>query len=714
MSVDEEFYCPPAVDSEGALDADEIFVDPPEVVANVRAVGRQGRPRAPPTEGRFGVWMIEQKIEQGASAASGSTAPFVPGPPRCVVLGLARCCWRWRPFVMGGPPTVARGPGAGGPAQGAAEAGEIIYEFEEIWRFPDEVSVPDDIAPSSFASPLRLSMMCKDIELQPGFTVGDLEDISEDVPFVRALTYTRIAWDALFASALPVGFKCVGVGRRMKWDELVWGQPERRFVIRWRTDSGINQRKRARGGVSEPTEAQEVVGPLLELPPAKRVLGEPASRDQEEGDVQGALGLPDAIRLCDAVSFSLKLRSVWEFSDALDDAHRLNYTGDDAPPPRDRSGDPSRSVIERAKARLDVMGMNINRRIFAEEVASDSIEAISCYSDGSLVVGAELQGMILDFVHRDGSVRKLTLPGSTIHYGKFDAINKTLAFVWSVWLVCGPSLENMEYWFGKVRSFTTDFGTEMHTLSVPWVLPAFMAWIGGRDLEDCRHLVVFDRRLFFRALRVAGWNHCCGNIMKRVAKVAPTWPDILEKVGRLCTFFRNQTWREYLAVRLSSKIAGVEKLLYSFTATVAKWRFETIVHTFRQLARLRYVCQHIREELFANVQDRALLQDVVNACRDTFLWKFIVVTLEHVFNTTEGMRRWGMVCPCHKQERDEGQTHIQCVNNSRRLPEVWDFVQKEAAAMRKLAHDIRLDQCEFSPEIKKLFKPCCVAPPTSS
>ena len=68
----------------------------------------------------------------------------------------------------------------------------------------------------------------------------------------------------------------------------------------------------------------------------------------------------------------------------------------------------------------------------------------------------------------------------------------------------------VQFFCDHVTSFTTDFGIEMGIALAPNVLPALMAWIGGRPLEDCRLLVGAGTRLFRRCLRIAGWNHTMG------------------------------------------------------------------------------------------------------------------------------------------------------------------------------------------------------------
>ena len=57
----------------------------------------------------------------------------------------------------------------------------------------------------------------------------------------------------------------------------------------------------------------------------------------------------------------------------------------------------------------------------------------------------------------------------------------------------------MRWFCSKVRSFTTDFGNELHLLEMPDVVSAVVMWVEGVPLEKCRHLVHGDRRLFQKA-----------------------------------------------------------------------------------------------------------------------------------------------------------------------------------------------------------------------
>lgn len=95
----------------------------------------------------------------------------------------------------------------------------------------------------------------------------------------------------------------------------------------------------------------------------------------------------------------------------------------------------------------------------------------------------------------------------------------------------------------------------MGIVTCPDILSAFLAWVAGRALEDCRALVDRSRRLFRNCLRIVGWNHTLGGVTKAAGTVTQTWPDILHTIQRLCTFLRNETWRGHLrkeAMRMRS------------------------------------------------------------------------------------------------------------------------------------------------------------------
>ena len=90
--------------------------------------------------------------------------------------------------------------------------------------------------------------------------------------------------------------------------------------------------------------------------------------------------------------------------------------------------------------------------------------------------------------------------------------------------------------FSKVRSITTDFGTELHSLEVPDVIAAFLAWTGGKSLPEVAHLIDPTTRLFPKSLRIGGWSHAFGGIAKKLMKLLPNWNKINDQLSALCKF----------------------------------------------------------------------------------------------------------------------------------------------------------------------------------
>lgn len=120
--------------------------------------------------------------------------------------------------------------------------------------------------------------------------------------------------------------------------------------------------------------------------------------------------------------------------------------------------------------------------------------------------------------------------------------------------------------------------------------------------------------------------------MKRIAKSYMWWPEVLDNLRVLCRFFRNRTWREWLVRAFARDMPHLVFQLAGFTATHAKWRFETIVAANVQLLPLREVCDtNISEELFVNAQEKRFISDFLRACRDKRTWKFVALTTPWLF-----------------------------------------------------------------------------------
>ena len=166
-----------------------------------------------------------------------------------------------------------------------------------------------------------------------------------------------------------------------------------------------------------------------------------------------------------------------------------------------------------------------------------------------------------------------------------------------------------------------------------------------------------------------------GNLMKAIAESCPRWSVIKAHLSSLCQVLRNKTWRTHIQRCLTAPGADVSQLNH-FTASLTKWRYETVDDVLEQLTKARLLLAgKVRAECFINPQDRVMIDNFIIACNAAWLWTYIQHAGVEVFHPTELSRHWGMVCPCpeHRDARHEGRRHEECWRISRRLREVSDF-----------------------------------------
>jgi hypothetical protein len=124
----------------------------------------------------------------------------------------------------------------------------------------------------------------------------------------------------------------------------------------------------------------------------------------------------------------------------------------------------------------------------------------------------------------------------------------------------------------------------------------------------------------------------------------------------------------------------VKKLFKSFTASLAKWRFETIWDVFTQLLERRDFCErHFKASILGKTYDPQMVQDVVAACAWPDLWTWMAAVHEHVVAPLECIRRWGMKCDCCEDQREANpKMKPKCPRASMRLPRAYAYIQEQA------------------------------------
>ena len=109
------------------------------------------------------------------------------------------------------------------------------------------------------------------------------------------------------------------------------------------------------------------------------------------------------------------------------------------------------------------------------------------------------------------------------------------------------------------------------------------------------------------------------------------------------------------------------------------------------LARLRLVCEvyiarNYENMGFVDVQDKQFIKDFIKACRCAWLWRWIVKSLKYIYNPLEHVRRWGLACPCCKNDpEDDRKTRRKkkCRWSGRRIHEAWDFICKMVVSFKE-------------------------------
>ena len=283
-----------------------------------------------------------------------------------------------------------------------------------------------------------------------------------------------------------------------RYAALAVNHPARREVLQWG--------RRRLHDEDAPERKQRPPDLETDLPPWYQAVLD-ANDDNKTARWKSKLG---PLKLIRAVKLADHLRDTRQFqpvlahtTEYLAGADNTTYFPDNVPepaaaPPRPKHWGPHRRTLERARLRLDATSMLIERREWAMWRADleNPIISIHIQSDASPVTGTELQGMLLDVCFLGGAILRRYLPPMSLAYGFYAAIDKTVALLWSLWLVAGPGEEDIRWVCYRIKSFTTDQGTEILTALTPDILHCFFCWLQGRALDSMARSVPSTTRLF--------------------------------------------------------------------------------------------------------------------------------------------------------------------------------------------------------------------------
>jgi len=321
--------------------------------------------------------------------------------------------------------------------------GHLDYMLEAFYEIAAPVCIQHDVDIHSAATPLRFAELFGPLLLRGDnqITVKTFLDSSPEFPFNRMFTFKAEDFANVVAAPAPCLLRRVPLGRRFNVKLVVANEPPRASLNRWRREAADVRDQQAED--MEVVDQETPEEKILYHVPQKRARTSAYGQRPCQGKPAALQREYDPIKSIRAVDFSRFLRCTADFSEALEAAATYNLDPDTDPAPRDSSDDPCRSGLMNARAKMDIVGLNLDRRQFHAEMRADSVRSINVFTDGSPVTGSELQGMLVEVVKKDKSTRRVILAGSSLAYGRCDAINKTVAFLWAVWLSFGPLLAHM-------------------------------------------------------------------------------------------------------------------------------------------------------------------------------------------------------------------------------------------------------------------------------
>ena len=124
-------------------------------------------------------------------------------------------------------------------------------------------------------------------------------------------------------------------------------------------------------------------------------------------------------------------------------------------------------LLRSGRARLDMVAMLVWRQFWLHTLAAGADNNhVYLFCDASPKAGSEIFAATMD-VYDGEEFRRWQLPCVALRPGMLDHVGKSLALVWHLFLVTGPNPEHVRAFCSKVRSITTDMGTERLIVAQP-------------------------------------------------------------------------------------------------------------------------------------------------------------------------------------------------------------------------------------------------------
>jgi len=363
------------------------------------------------------------------------------------VVGAAELEWRVReasPDVIAAHAAITPG---GSTSRGQKPWGYLQYTLLRPCLLTDAVDLDPNMDLHGDALVAHsVTRLCAAAPFRDGG--GDLSDILDtlDSRGLSMLVVPMVVARALTSESVSELVASIPLGLRFRSLPIPFGFPRLPVLVRARREILGQGRRGAAAAYGPETKADydaRYRAVILKLPSA--AAAKVPARTAPTKSTGTAWDI-DPLKCLNALDVCQYLKSNRFFGKVMAATHRYDHAGEARVPAED---DPSRTSLDRAESRLDLVDMLLLRRRWEADMAFDRVESIHVYSDSSPVTGEELQGMVMDIFYHDDSFLRVVLPGCTLSYGNFNAVSKAMALVWAAWLVTGPSEAGLQYFLTR-------------------------------------------------------------------------------------------------------------------------------------------------------------------------------------------------------------------------------------------------------------------------
>ena len=328
--------------------------------------------------------------------------------------------------------------------------------------------------------------------------------------------------------------------------------------------------------------------------------------------------------------------------------------------------------LRRGRIRLDSVAMLLWRRWFA----SIDLEDINLYLfvDGSPQWrGRELFAVSFDMIqHKNGDKQMVRRLCPVLQLGRdvMSAAGKLLALLWMLFLLVGPNPSRYMKVLERIRSITSDLGTERKMAHMNDMAPEFWKFLGCRPADVLRREWMFPR-----ALQAPGWSHIWDNLIRLGLSSLHWFPGFLAALKALLSILRDNREDMIDALRRMGRsqvavLLNAVKLPY-----FAAWRWGTLHDVCEQIGSvLQTLRMHWPQlDFLKQLRDQKKIA-LAKICIEQVDWdaQFRFVQWYGRWLTTA--LRWGGSCLCHQEEFDDG-VLVQCDEKGRLVTQSYQYAE---------------------------------------